>query len=505
MFSGRVFFLLELGLTIASQTSSEEPASVTDGSSTSPTVTASTRALSRFAATSSTSPSGRRDLVQLGYLKLNRDIDPTIEDLRDKEELRVAGRIKFAKYWSMFGATVLDLTDKREDPLSLADGFEPVRNRLGIAYEDECLELGLTWRRDYERIGAFRKGSTFGIAFGVEGARPLSLRSAGVGKRRCANMAVNQGKFTNVTAAFRRTSARALCCGERDCIRGARPSPRGGRRRSPPNRRHQHSALRLPENPQVFGTAMPSVVKATAIVNGTVITQTDIDQRLGFAGDRQWRQDPGRRGRPPPPTGPAQPDRRNAADPGGQERKRSRSSRRRSTAPSCGSPRMSSRPPSRWRDSSNPGIVDQIDAPADRRRNRVAAAAARQDRKRVSVGDDEVKAVIDKLNASKGTEEYHVGEIFLSATPATRRRLSPTPNKILEQLQERSFLRGLRAAIFRSVDRGGRRRSRLGPAGTAARAARRCVRQMAAGHGQQPDSSSGAAFRSSPSRTPARC
>jgi peptidyl-prolyl cis-trans isomerase SurA len=40
--------------------------------------------------------------------------------------------------------------------------------------------------------------------------------------------------------------------------------------------------LNLPENPQVFGTAMPSVIKATAIVNGQVITQTDIDQRVAL-------------------------------------------------------------------------------------------------------------------------------------------------------------------------------------------------------------------------------
>ena len=38
----------------------------------------------------------------------------------------------------------------------------------------------------------------------------------------------------------------------------------------------------------------------------------------------------------------------------------------------------------------------------------------------VNVGDEEVKAVIERMNASKGTEEYKVGEIFLSATPATR-------------------------------------------------------------------------------------
>jgi LPS-assembly protein len=107
--------------------------------------------------------------LQVGYLRLNRDIDPTIEDLRDREELRLAGRVLFHRYWSIFGSTVLDLTDKTEDPLSIADGFAPVRHRLGILYEDDCLELGLTWRRDYERIGSFRKGSTFGLHVALKG------------------------------------------------------------------------------------------------------------------------------------------------------------------------------------------------------------------------------------------------------------------------------------------------------------------------------------------------
>ena len=40
--------------------------------------------------------------------------------------------------------------------------------------------------------------------------------------------------------------------------------------------------LNLPQNPQVFGSPLPSVVKASAIVNGEVITQTDIDQRLAL-------------------------------------------------------------------------------------------------------------------------------------------------------------------------------------------------------------------------------
>ena len=107
--------------------------------------------------------------AQIGYLRLDRNIDPTIEDLRDKEELRLAGRVQFQRYWSLFGATVIDLTGEEEDPLTQSDGFTPIRHRLGIGYEDECLELGLSWRRDYERIGTFRKGSTFGLRLALKG------------------------------------------------------------------------------------------------------------------------------------------------------------------------------------------------------------------------------------------------------------------------------------------------------------------------------------------------
>ena len=112
---------------------------------------------------------GDETYIQIGYLRLDRNISAAVEDLRDKEELRLAGRVKFARYWSVFGATVLDLTGNREDPLSQADGYEPVRHRLGITYEDECLELGVSWKRDYERLGEFKKGSTFALRFALKG------------------------------------------------------------------------------------------------------------------------------------------------------------------------------------------------------------------------------------------------------------------------------------------------------------------------------------------------
>lgn len=103
----------------------------------------------------------RSTYLQLGYLRLNRNIAPALEDLRDREEARVGGRVQVARFWSVFGSLLVDLTNFEEDPLSDADGFQPVRHRLGFAYEDDCLRLGLTWKRDYETTGDAERGNSF--------------------------------------------------------------------------------------------------------------------------------------------------------------------------------------------------------------------------------------------------------------------------------------------------------------------------------------------------------
>ena len=103
----------------------------------------------------------RSTYILLGYLSLNRNIDPIYEDLADHEEVRVAGRVQFSRFWSAFGSAVVDLTNSREDPLSTADGFQPIRHRLGVQYEDDCLRLGFTWRRDYQTTGDARAGNGY--------------------------------------------------------------------------------------------------------------------------------------------------------------------------------------------------------------------------------------------------------------------------------------------------------------------------------------------------------
>jgi LPS-assembly protein len=102
----------------------------------------------------------RRTYATVGYLRLNRNIQG-LEDLQDREEVRAGGRLAFARYWSVWGSAMIDLTDRAEDPLSQSDGFTPIRHRVGVAYEDDCIDLGLTWRRDYQSTGDARAGNSY--------------------------------------------------------------------------------------------------------------------------------------------------------------------------------------------------------------------------------------------------------------------------------------------------------------------------------------------------------
>jgi LPS-assembly protein len=101
----------------------------------------------------------RRTYATIGYLKLNRNIQ--LEDLEDRAELRASGRFAFARFWSMFGSAIIDLTTKAENPLATGDGFSAIRHRIGMEYEDECFRFGVSWRRDFIGDRDFRAGNTF--------------------------------------------------------------------------------------------------------------------------------------------------------------------------------------------------------------------------------------------------------------------------------------------------------------------------------------------------------
>lgn len=54
----------------------------------------------------------------------------------------------------------------------------------------------------------------------------------------------------------------------------------------------------------------------------------------------------------------------------------------------------------------------------------------------VNVSDDEVNAIIERINTTKGTTEYRLGEIYLSSTPENQEQVFANARKILEEIQK---------------------------------------------------------------------
>lgn len=54
----------------------------------------------------------------------------------------------------------------------------------------------------------------------------------------------------------------------------------------------------------------------------------------------------------------------------------------------------------------------------------------------INVSDQEVLSIIDRINANKGKPEYNLSEIYLSATPENEEQVSETARRIIEQLSK---------------------------------------------------------------------
>jgi peptidyl-prolyl cis-trans isomerase SurA len=207
----------------------------------------------------------------------------------------------------------------------------------------------------------------------------------------------------------------------------------------PPKSTH---SLQLPENPQIFGTAMPSVIKATAIVNGDVITQTDVDQRLALLALANGEKIPD------------------------EEMQRLREQVLRNLVDETLEIQAAKAEKIEVKKSDIDKTLARVaqnvkqtpeqfaayleanGSSANSIRRQIEGEIAwnrlqqRKIESNVSVGEDEVKAVLERMAASKGTEEYRVGEIFLSATPDTQSQTLDNANKILEQLRNGASFAG---------------------------------------------------------------
>lgn len=61
---------------------------------------------------------------------------------------------------------------------------------------------------------------------------------------------------------------------------------------------------------------------------------------------------------------------------------------------------------------------------------------SRNVRPSANVSDDEVNAIIERIKATKGTTEYRLGEIYLAATPETLAAVTANAKKIIDQLRQ---------------------------------------------------------------------
>ncbi len=118
-------------------------------------------------------------MLEIGYLRLNRDIPADLKICRTARNCALAGRVAFAQYWSIFGSGVINLTDRGRSHLHLRrvrTDPHPAGRRLS----DDCLEMGLTWRRDYVTSGDAERGNTFQVYFALRnlGFRESALQPA---------------------------------------------------------------------------------------------------------------------------------------------------------------------------------------------------------------------------------------------------------------------------------------------------------------------------------------
>ncbi|MET4895985.1 peptidylprolyl isomerase [Sphingomonadaceae bacterium jetA1] len=216
--------------------------------------------------------------------------------------------------------------------------------------------------------------------------------------------------------------------------------------------------LNIPSNLQLFGKLDPNVRKPTAIVNDTVLTGTDLDQRMALAMALN-----------------------NVTKLSPEDRDRLRMQILRQlidetlqiqeakTADIVVTPAEINQAYARFSQQfgKNPASMTTYlrsvgsSEKSMRRQIEGELAWSRYLRKRVepfvNVGDEEVKAIQARLEAAKGTEEFNLKEIFLSANEATSQQVFANARQIIGEIQKGQqpfeyFARSFSEASTRAVN-----------------------------------------------------
>jgi peptidyl-prolyl cis-trans isomerase SurA len=205
----------------------------------------------------------------------------------------------------------------------------------------------------------------------------------------------------------------------------------------PPASTDANGNLNLPTNPQFYGKMDPNHRHATAIVNGEIITGTDIDQRYALFANAS--------------NGKISPDE--------VERLRAQVVRNlidetleiqeaKAADITIDDDEVNQRfayvaQQNMGKDAAAlDAYLTQIGSSAASLKRQIRGEIAWQRLLRrnvqpyINVSDSEVREIMDRLKAAKGTEEYHLGEIYLSANDENRAQVLANANKIVDQLKK---------------------------------------------------------------------
>lgn len=192
--------------------------------------------------------------------------------------------------------------------------------------------------------------------------------------------------------------------------------------------------LNLPSTLTTFGKVEPTLRKATAIVNGEIITGTDVEQRLALivlANAGKISEEERDRLRVQVLRNlidevlQIQEAKANKIEVGRDDvdRTYARVSQNFKRTPAMMSEYL------RQVGSSDGSIRRQIEAEA-------AWSRLLRRKVEVNISDSEVNGIIERLKAARGTSEYRVSEIFLSAAPENSQEIFTNGRKIIDQVRQ---------------------------------------------------------------------
>jgi len=214
-------------------------------------------------------------------------------------------------------------------------------------------------------------------------------------------------------------------------------SAASGQEAPAPEQADSTGAFNIPQAVTLFGQNNPNVRRATAIVNGDIITGTDVDQRLALilsANDRKVSEEEKQRLR--------MQVLRNLIDETLQIQEAKASDVEVSDAEVEQSYARVAQQNFNQNIEAMDAYLKRVGSSAASLKRQIRGELAWQALLRrnvqpfVNVSEEEVKELLQRLKAAKGTDEYRLGEIYLSATPDARAVVGENARKIVDQIRQ---------------------------------------------------------------------